>query len=339
MTIDLRSDTATRPTALMLARMADAEIGSYVFGDDPESARLEREAAVLLGHEAAIFLPTATMANQVALAVHLRPGEEFIVASNSHVLVAEGGGPAAVAGAMPRAINCLDGVLQPQEIRACFAQTRRLPQLLWIENTHTRGGGTVTDVQHVEEYAVIVRLYGASLHVDGARLVNAAVHLDVPVAHLSSPADSVTLSLNKALGAPVGAILAGSSEFIEQAHNVRIRLGGFWRKPGHMAAAGRVALQTPRAVIRRDHAAAKRLAAALARIDGCTTAEPQTNIVLARFGSAQKAMRLRDSLAETGILVGMGDDLTLRLVTHYSADDQAINHVVSRLETWDARVA
>lgn len=332
--IDLRSDTATRPTAAMLASMASAEIGSYVFGDDPESARLEHEAARLLGQEAALFMPTATMANQVALAVHVRPGEEFVVCIDSHVLVAEGGGPAAVAGAMPRVVNAREGVLNPSDVRGYFASSKVLPRLIWIENTYTRGGGTVTDVPLMAEYAQIARSNEASLHVDGARLINAAVHLDVPVARLSGMADSVTFSLNKALGAPVGAILAGSATFIDQAHRVRIRLGGFWRKPGNLAAAGRLALMTPAAVIKRDHDAAKRLSIAFRKIPGCSIADPQTNILHARFASPQQASNLRNHLAEEGILVGIRDPVTLRMVTHYSVDDPAVEQVVASLETW-----
>lgn len=332
--IDLRSDTATRPTVAMLDAMSHAEIGSYLFGDDPESGRLESEAADLLGHEAALFLPTATMANQVALAVHLRPGEEFVASIDSHVLVAEGGGPAAVAGAMPKVVAADRGVLKPPDLMACFSDRKRLPRLVWIENTHTRGGGTVTGDELMAEYAKIAQGYGACLHVDGARLINAAVHLEVPMSRLSSMADSVTLSLNKALGAPVGAILAGSATFIGRAHQVRIRLGGFWRKPGNLAAAARLALMTPSSVIRRDHAAAKRLASVLGRVPGCSVSEPPTNILTASFASPTQALSLRDGLGEAGILIGMRDGNTLRMVTHYSVDDAEIDQVVASIEAW-----
>lgn len=337
--IDLRSDTATRPTAPMLVAMSGADIGSYVFGDDPESARLEREAADLLGQEAALFLPTATMANQVALAVHLRPGDEFIASIDSHVLIAEGGGPAAVAGAMPKVIAADKGVLQRSAVMSCFTDRKRSPRLVWIENTHTRGGGTVTDVELMTAYAQIAHTHDAFLHVDGARLINAAVHLDVRMAQLSSMANSVTLSLNKALGAPVGAILAGSATFIDRAHQVRLRLGGFWRKPGNLAAAGRVALMTSSAVIKRDHAAAKRLAAAIGRIPDCSVSEPLTNILIARFAAPTRALSLRDSLSEAGILVGMRDEAILRMVTHYSVNDAAIDQVVASIEAWASHTA
>jgi len=317
--------------------MVAANIGSFAYGDDEEAARLEREGAELLGHEAAIFLPTATMANQIALLVHLRPGDEFVAVDDSHVLVAEGGGPAALAGAMPISLRGQHGKFDADELRACVV--RRRPGLIWIENTHTRAGGMVTTVDDMHEYIGISRAQQIPVHVDGARLVNAAVSLEVPLNALSSSADSVTLSLNKALGAPVGALLAATGQFIQQAHRVRIRLGGFWRKPGNVAAAARVALTTSADVIRSDHLHARMLAAATADISGCEVREPATNIVIARFQAPEDAARFKNSLHSEGILVGVRDGVFARFVTHYSVDDRAIEHACMTIRSYAREAA
>jgi threonine aldolase len=327
MLVDLRSDTATRPTAEMRAAMAAAEVGSYVLGDDPEAALLEAEAAAYLGQEQALFLPTATMANQVAMLVHLRRGDRFVVAQGSHVLVAEGDGFAEIAHAIPFVVEAIRGVMDADALSHALRGQGPTARLVWVENTHTRGGGSITDLSHMNRYAELSDSAGASIHVDGARLPNAAACLGLAPADLVRQAGSVTLSLNKALGAPVGAILAGDRGFIDEAARLRIRLGGAWRKPGNIAAAARVALRTPLASLHRDHELATKLAAAFRELPGCSSEEPQTNIVLVRCSDATYAGRLQEHLAGHGILVNLlADRVTIRCVTHYSITDQHAEH-------------
>ncbi len=323
MHIDLRSDTATRPTAEMRTAMAAAEVGSYSLGDDPEAALLEAEAASYLGQEQALFLPTATMANQVAMLVHLRQGDRFVVAEDSHVLVAEGEGFAEIAHAIPFVVQAVRGVMDPEAVSDALHTQRPPARLVWVENTHTRGGGSITDLSHMNRYVEISDSAGARIHVDGARLPNAAACLGLAPADLVRRAGSVTLSLNKSLGAPVGAILAGDRGFMDEAARLRMRLGGAWRKPGNIAAAARVALRTSLALLRRDHEIAMKLAAAFRELPGCSPEEPQTNIVLVRCSDANYAGRLQEHLAHQGIFVKLLDDrVTIRCVTHYSITDQ-----------------
>jgi threonine aldolase len=319
----------------MRAALERAETGRYLPEEDPEAAALEAEAAELLGHEEGLFMPTATMANLVALLVHTQPDDLVAVLRDSHLLVAEGGGFTAIARVCTHESETAD-------VATLLALLNRLkskpkPVLVWLENTHTRSGGSVTSPGQLNACATFANRVGARLHVDGARLPNAAAALHIPWRDLAAPADSVTLSLNKGLGAPVGAILAGSASLVREARLHRERLGGAWRKPGHLAAAGRFALQTPTAVLERDHSSAARIAKVLATVPGCIVQAPKTNIVHGSFVDAASADRFLSHLKRREILGNLRRPTTVRLVTHSAVGDMELAHVIATVNEYATR--
>ena len=318
--IDLRSDTVTRPTPAMRRAMAEAEVGDDVFGDDPTVQRLEERVASVLGKEAAVFVPSGTMANQIAVRLHTQPGDEVIVEAQAHIYYYEAGGPAALSGVMCRCLPGRRGVFSAAELESAlrpgdvhFAPTR----LVCVENTHNRGGGTVWSLAEIEEVAAAARRHGLVLHLDGARLWNASVASGVPERDYAAPFDTVNVCFSKGLGAPVGSALAGTRELIGRARRFRKQFGGGMRQAGIIAAGALHALDHHRARLADDHANARRLAGALAelaavRVDPGTV---ETNILLLRVPPGQ-APALAARLHERGVWVLPTGPDTLRAVTN-----------------------
>lgn len=283
--IDLRSDTITQPTPAMRSAMAAAEVGDDVFGEDPSVNRLEQMAAELMGKPAALFVASGTMGNLVSQLAHCRRGEEILLGDQSHVFVYEQGGSAAFGGLHPHilpnandgtiALGALEAAIRPDDVH--FPRTG----LVLLENTHNRCGGRVLAPDYVDSVGELTRRHGLKLHIDGARIFNAAVALNRPPAALVDPADSVTFCLSKALGAPVGSVVCGRRAFIEEARRVRKRLGGGMRQAGVLAAAGIVSLEEMVPRLAQDHANARRLAEGLATIEGLAVdlAAVETNLV------------------------------------------------------------
>ena len=331
--VELRSDTMTRPTPAMRKAMAEAEVGDDVFGEDPTVNRLEATAAERLGKEAALFVPSGTMANLVSQMAHCGRGDEMILGSQSHSFYYEQGGSAAVAAIHPRTVpNQRDGTLPLAELEAAirsdnihFPRTR----LIALENTHNLCGGAPVDADYLRSVAEIARRHGVRVHVDGARLFNAAVALGVPAQQLAAEADSISFCLSKGLAAPVGSLVCGSRAFIQTARRARKVLGGGMRQAGVLAAAGIVALTEMVDRLAEDHANAHRLAEGLSGIRGLDL-DPghyRTNIVyfeVTKPGLTAAAMAA--ALQREGVRVLAAGPRTIRAVTHYEVSADDINH-------------
>ena len=350
MPIDLRSDTVTRPDDTMRRAMAAAEVGDDVFGEDPTVRRLEEMAAGLLGHQAALFMPTGTMGNQVALHLHARgagAGAEVLCEERSHVLLYEMGAMAAISGLLPRPLPGARGRLDPATVEAAIA-----PDVPYVartavivaENTHNMHGGTVTRPEDAAALVAVARRRGLPIHLDGARLFNAAVALGVEVAELALGFDSVMVSLSKGLGAPVGSLLAGGAELIAEARRVRKMLGGGMRQVGVLAAAGLVALAEGPERLADDHDNAAFLAAELSVLPGVDLdpASVETNIVIfgvapsffsagAANGAAAPAAAFVAAAAEVGVLAVPVAHDRVRLVTHRDVPRPAVEEAARRL--------
>ena len=325
--IDLRSDVCAPPTEAMWEAMRTAPLGWASGGDDPTVALLEERGAALLAAEAALWLPSCTMANIAALLVLTRPGERVIAEAAAHILVNEGDGLSLLARLEPEPLAAADGRLGRAQLAEALSGTRA--SLVCLENSHTRAGGTVLDAAATEALAGAAHEAGARLHLDGARLANAAVALGVPLSALAAPADTVSFSLNKALGAPVGALLAGERATVAAARRVSRRLGGATlHKAGMLAAAGLVALDEMGPRLAADHRRARLLAQALRRLG--VVLEPdvvETNIVtLVPAAPVEAALA---QLAGSGVLALSLDGRRLRLVTHAGFDDEAIEPVAA----------
>ena len=319
--IDLRSDTVTRPTAAMRAAMAAAEVGDDVFGDDPTVNALQSRIAVLLGKEAALFMPSGTQSNLCALMSHCQRGDEYLVGQLAHTYRYEGGGAAVLGSIQPQPLaQQADGSLALADIEAAikpddahFARTR----LLALENTW---GGQVLPQSYVEAATALAHARGLATHLDGARLFNAAVASGVPVDEIARGFDSVSVCFSKGLGAPVGSALVGSQDLIARARRIRKMLGGGMRQAGVLAAAALHALDHHVERLAQDHANASRLAEGLAGLPGVSVAPPQTNIVFVDL-DPRRAAGVVERLRAAGVLcTGLH---RLRLVTHLdvSADD------------------
>ena len=332
--IDLRSDTVTQPTPAMREAMAHAEVGDDVYGEDPTVNRLEALAAETLGKEAAILVPAGTMGNAIAILVHCRRGDEVLAGDRAHIFLYEVGGAARLNGSPIRAIPTLpDGTLHREKLARSFfgddvheARTG----LLCLEDTHNMCGGRVIAPQTLHEMAAPARARNLPIHMDGARVFNAAIALDVPVSALAAEVDSVMFCLSKGLSAPVGSMLVGSSDFIAEARRVRKLLGGGMRQAGIIAAAGIVALNEMVERLAEDHANARKLAEGLANIPGLaidlTTVE--SNMVF--FGAADgDNARLVEALAAEGLLFSGSDDGRIRAVTHYGITAEDIHTALS----------
>ncbi len=329
---DFRSDTVTRPTDAMRRAMAEADVGDDVFGDDPTVQRLEMRAAEILGKDAALFCASGTMANQIAVRCHTRPGDEVMLHEGAHVYRFEQGGLAALHGVQARPLSGARGEVPVEvltaEIRADdphFPRTR----LVVLENSFNWGGGCVLSREYVQSVAAMARANDLALHLDGARLANAAVALGCSIADLARSADTVTLCLSKALGAPVGTVLGGTREFIKAARRARKLLGGGMRQSGILAAAGLLALDSP-PDLAADHARARRFAAAVRSLPGTTVVEPETNIVVISIATAPIPRILAD-LKERGVLaVGFGAG-RVRFVMHRDVGDDDVQRALDAL--------
>jgi threonine aldolase len=316
--IDLRSDTVTRPTPEMRRAMAEADVGDDVYGEDPTVLRLEARVAQMLGFEAALFVPSGTMGNEIAIRVLTERGDEVLAERRSHVVRYELSGMSVLSGVMPRAVDAPGGHLTPEQVRAAAgprAYYKSDVSLVVLENTHNLGGGTVLGVPETQAVVAAAREAGFRVHLDGARIWNAAVALGVAPAALAAGVDTVMTCLSKGLACPVGSLVASSRERIERARRVRKLLGGGMRQAGVLAAAGLVALDTMIARLADDHAHARLLGEALARGRGVRVAPVQTNIVVATL-EGRTAPEVTAALRERGVLATAMDALTLRLVTH-----------------------
>ncbi len=320
--IDLRSDTVTRPTAAMRAAMAAAEVGDDVYGEDPTVNRLEARAAEVFGKEAAIFVPTGTMGNQIAIRLHTDHGQEVICEARSHVLDWEMAMMSAFAGCQARAVAGDRGVLRWDGIKAAIAPKmyyRAATGLISLENSHNMAGGTVTPLDVLEEIWTGAGQAGLPVHLDGARVFNAAVALGISVSELTQGFDTVMFCLSKGLGAPVGSMLAGSAEHIRRARVFRKALGGGMRQAGVLAAAGLLALEQGPGRLWEDHAHAQLLAKAVAD-EGGAEIDPdgvQTNIVIFRLKEGGDAPAFCAELKRHGVLASAVGPHAVRLVTHF----------------------
>ncbi|MCC7275639.1 MAG: aminotransferase class I/II-fold pyridoxal phosphate-dependent enzyme [Alphaproteobacteria bacterium] len=321
--VDLQSDTKSRPTPAMRKAMAEAEVGDEQAGEDPSINLLCRRVAALLGKEAAVFLPSGIMCNQVAILTHCQPGDEILADEFSHIFVSEGAGAAVLAGAQIRPLRGTRGMFTAADVEAALrpAGKRNAPRsrLVEVEQTANRGGGAVWPLAQLQEVGGAARAHGLRSHMDGARLLNAVVASGVPAAEQAAPFDSVWLDLSKGLGCPVGGVLAGSAEFIDAAWRWKTRLGGAMRQSGILAAAGLHALDHHVERLADDHANAKVLARRLAQIPGVRLDPPEVETNLVFFDIAEtgwKAPQLESALRARGIRMGSENQRRLRAVTH-----------------------
>jgi len=337
MTVDLRSDTVTRPSMAMRQAMFDAEVGDDVLSEDPTVRRLEQRAAELTGKEAAVFVASGTMGNQAAMQAHLEPGQEVICDENSHIVLYEFGGVSRFVGALVRSVPTAAGILSWDDIAARLrgpSDHYRGTGLIAVENTHNMAGGRVYPLDRLQEIGSRAKEAGVKVHMDGARVFSAAAALEVPVAEVVAPVDSVTFCLSKNLGAPVGSVVAGAADFIERARLARKALGGGMRQVGVIAATGLVAIEETPPLLARDHANAKFLAQELAAIDRIEIApdDVETNILFFRVSKPDwSAERLRAALREDGVLVS-GLYGRIRMVTHRDVDRKGCESAIAAVK-------
>jgi len=321
--IDLRSDTVTLPTDAMRAAMARAEVGDDVYLEDPTVNRLQEAAAAAVGKDAALFVPSGTMGNLLAVKCHTQPGDEVVLERHAHLVLFEMGGMAWFSGALPQPLETVDGILDPEAVRAGIRHQVPYYQartgLVCVENTHNYGGGSVYPLETLAAIHQAASACETPVHMDGARIFNAAAAQGVSAAEIARHADSVMFAFSKGLSAPVGSALCGTREFVERARRVRRVVGGGMRQAGVLAAAALVALEQMVERLAEDHAAARRLAEGLAEIPslGVDPARVQTNIVVGRpAGGAPECARLVLELKQRGVLVSQLTPDSVRLVTH-----------------------
>ena len=330
--IDLRSDTVTLPTPAMREAIARAELGDDVFGEDPTVNRLEAMAAEMLGKEAALLTASGTMSNLLAILTHTQRGDEIIVGSESHIFLNEVGGASALGGVHVRTVrNLPDGTMDPAEIEAAIrAENIHYPtsRLLCLENTHNRCGGAALSPEQTRTLIDVARRHGLKVHIDGARIFNAAVALKVDVKALVCDVDSVCFSLSKGLACPVGSILVGSREFIARARKFRKMLGGGMRQAGIIAAAGIVALETMIDRLEEDHENARRLAEGIKQIPGLRLAQPkvETNIIFVEV-LRRPVPEFVAEAARRGIKLAASRN-PVRMVTHYGITCEDIDYAL-----------
>jgi threonine aldolase len=336
--IDLRSDTVTRPTPAMRQAMAEAEVGDDVYGEDPSVNRLQELAAAMMGKEAGLFIPSGTMGNLAAILAHCTRGDEVILGNKAHTFLFEAGGVSALGGVHSCQIpNQPDGTLALDDIRAAIRPNdvhQPITRLVTLENTHNRCGGVSLSASYTRSVGELAHQHGLKLHLDGARIFNAAADQGVSAAELAREADSVTFCLSKGLCAPVGSVLCGFEEFIRRAHRIRKQLGGGMRQAGVLAAAGIVALESMTSRLAEDHARALRLAQGLANISGLKldANSPQTNMVFLSLDETSRPLdagEVARKMKERNVLVGVVGKHSFRLVTHYWIDDGGVNQALN----------
>jgi len=342
--IDLRSDTVTKPSPRMRRAMAEAEVGDDVYGEDPTINHLETLAAEMLGKEAAVYVVSGTMGNQAALLAHTRPGDEIILEQSAHIFMYELGGAGWLAGCQTRIFPGYQGFPTTEQVRQLIRGDNihyPITRLLCLENTHNRGGGTVLSTQATAELCQVAHEHGVQVHLDGARVFNAAVALGVDVSELTGPVDSVQVCLSKGLGAPVGSILAGTHDFIARARRARKVMGGGMRQAGIIAAAGIVALTENVDRLAEDHAHARLLVEALAEMAPFEVPleTVQTNIVAFHVDPAfATAEEVVERLAARGVKAGVIAEGSVRMVTHLDVNREdivrAIDVIADTVQTW-----
>lgn len=333
--IDLRSDTVTRPTDAMRQAAAEADVGDDVYGMDPTVNELEARAAEIVGKEAALFVPSGTMGNQIAAHVHTDHGQEALVETESHVVRWELGGFAQHSGLQIRSLDGGPrGIPSPEQVREGYVEEnlhRPGTGLLTLENTHNYRGGVAIAPEKIAATAAAARERGVPVHLDGARIFNAAIAQDVDVTAFTDEVDSVMFCLSKGLGAPVGSLLAGTEEFVEDARRVRKLMGGGWRQAGMLAGPGLIALEN-RDHLADDHANAKRLADGLADVEGLSVQEPETNILMVDTeGTGMTASEFRDRAAAVDVHGVPREGTVLRFTTNWNVDAADIGTAVDRI--------
>jgi len=337
-TIDLRSDTVTKPTPEMRQAMFEAAVGDDGYGEDPTVNELEALAASMMGKEAALFVPSGTQGNQVAILTHTQRGDEVITEAESHVFYYEVGGIALLSGCQVRTIPGYRGAMDPDRVEAAIRpRDTHFPRtsLICLENTHNRSGGCILPQENIAAIAEIAHRHGVAVHLDGARIFNAAVAQGISAKEIAAPVDSVMFCLSKGLGAPVGSLLAGSREFIQRARRYRQALGGGMRQAGVLAAAGLVALRTMVDRLAEDHRNARRLAEGLQDISGLQVdmETVQTNMVMVDILDRRwDAPRLAAALARVGVLCNHFGPRRIRLVTHKDVDAADIPEALDRID-------
>ncbi len=331
--IDLRSDTVTRPTAAMRAAMAAAPVGDDCYGDDPSVNELERRVAALLGKPAALFVPSGTMANQLAVAGHTRPGEAIACAAEAHVHVHEDAAAARLSGVQVMPIGTRRGFSRMDLEDRLREESSGWPRvgLVWLENTIGLAGGVVWPLEQLREIAELARAHGRRLHLDGARLWNAHIASGHSMMELASTADSVSVCLSKGLGCPVGSLLCGEAELIDRARASRHAFGGAMRQAGVLAAAGLHALEHHVERLRDDHRRARRLSQGLADLACWKAIEPETNMAVFELPNRGDAEALCAPLRAAGVLCHPNKYSEVRLVVHLGIDDDAIEIAIARI--------
>lgn len=338
--IDLRSDTVTLPTEAMRRAMAVAEVGDDVYGEDPTINRLEEMSADKMGMESGLFIPSGTMGNLIAFLTHCQRGDEAIMGDQAHTFVYEVGGVSALGGIMVHTVpNQPDGTIKISDLQnAIRMEDIHFPRtkLIALENTHNRCGGVVLTPEYIEEVTTLAKDHNLLVHMDGARIFNAAIKLGVPEKALLKGVDSVTFCLSKGLGAPVGSVLCGNKEFINNARKIRKQLGGGMRQAGILAAAGIIALESMVDRLEEDHQRALYLAEKLKDVPNITIREnsPQTNMVFLDLNESfpKTNIRVIEELKELNVLIGTSRNRGFRLVTHVGITDQDIDIVVKSFQ-------
>lgn len=336
--IDLRSDTVTVPTPEMRRAMFEAEVGDDVYGEDPTVNRLEAEAAALLGKEAALFVPTGTQGNQIAVLSHTNRGEEVIMEAESHIFYYEQGGIAVLSGCQTRPIPGENGTMDPERVEAAIrGDNYHFPRtgLICVENTHNRSGGCIVANANLAAVAAVAHRHGIPVHMDGARVFNAAVAQGLPVADLVAPVDSVMFCLSKGLAAPVGSLVVGSKAFIEKARRARKLLGGGMRQAGILAAAGLVAIRSMVQRLAEDHENARVLGRGLNEIAGLQVdmATVQTNMIMFDIlDSRWDGATLSGAMTRAGVLSNATGPRRIRLVTHKDVSAADVAEALDRIE-------
>lgn len=339
--IDLRSDTLTRPTPEMRRAMAEAPLGDDVYGEDPTVNALERRTAELLGKQAALFMPSGTMTNQVALRSHTEGGDAILTDINAHIFRLESGAPGGISGLMIRPLPGKNGIFSAEDVAAAARGPHRfmpatvapLPKLVCLENTHNIGGGSIWPLESIRAVAEVARAHDMPMHLDGARLWHACVATGITEADYAAPFDSVSVCFSKGLGAPVGSALAGSAAFIARARRFRNMLGGAMRQAGIIAAGALHALEYHRARLAEDHAKARRLAVGLARLPGIAI-DPEdvpTNIVRFRV-TEMEAGDFAERCHAAGVFMLPGGPDALRAVTHLNLKERDIDQALGIVE-------
>ncbi len=326
--VDLHSDTQTRPSPGMREAMAKAPVGDEQRGEDPSVNKLCKMAAELTGKESAVFMPSGTMCNQASVLVHCQPGDEIIADKTSHLINSESGGAAALAGVQIKSINGKRGIFTAKQAEdAVNMKKRNIPRtrMIEIEQTSNAGGGSIWPLEQIREVAEIARKFGLVMHMDGARILNAAVASNITAADFAKPFDSLWIDLSKGLGCPLGAVLCGSSDFIEKVWSWKMRLGGAMRQSGIVAAAGVYALENNVNRLADDHMLAKRFADKISGIAGIELWPVETNLVFFNVKETGLTAKIfHEKLLERGVRIGIKNEYEMRAVTHLDVDSAEI---------------